>query len=178
MSDSIEAAPPLPEPVLPILVGVEYALIDSPGRAERVARLVAPLGASAAKPPCSQVEWGRMQSAPGALIDFRRLDGFVRGQLARVMGHAGADAVDPTQEFADMGVDSLLAVDLRNRLEAALALSLPATLLFDHPTTEQVVAHLAGLVARGQADEEALLDEIEGLSAEEVERMLYGDGDD
>lgn len=106
------------------------------------------------------------------------LDGFVRGQLARVMGHAGADAVDPTQEFADMGVDSLLAVDLRNRLEAALALSLPATLLFDHPTTEQVVAHLAGLVARGQADEEALLDEIEGLSAEEVERLLHGDGDD
>jgi hypothetical protein len=80
------AAAPVPidaaatsEPVLPILVGVQYALIDSPGRAERVARLVAPLGASAAKPPCSQVEWGQMQRAPGALIDFRRLDGFVRG---------------------------------------------------------------------------------------------------
>jgi hypothetical protein len=78
-SAPIEAGPSAPEPVLPILVGVEYALIDSPGRAESVARLVAPLGASAAKPPCSQVEWGQMQRAPGTLIDFRRLDGFVRG---------------------------------------------------------------------------------------------------
>jgi hypothetical protein len=75
---SNEAAP-APDRGLPILVGVEYALIDSPARAERVARLVAPLGASAAKPPCSQVEWGRMQRAPEAPIDFRRLDGFVRG---------------------------------------------------------------------------------------------------
>jgi hypothetical protein len=73
------AAAPIPEPVLPILVGVEYALIDNRGRAERVARLVAPLGAAAAMPPCSQVEWDQMQRTPGALVDFRRLDGFVRG---------------------------------------------------------------------------------------------------
>jgi len=72
-------APQDPGLALPILVGVEYALIESPGHAERVARLVAPLGADAAKPPCSQVEWGQMQRSPGALIDFRRLDGFVRG---------------------------------------------------------------------------------------------------
>jgi hypothetical protein len=75
----VGAPPPAPEPLVPILVGVEYALIDSPGRVERVARLLAPLGALAAKPPCGQVEWGQMQRAPGAPIDFRRLDGFVRG---------------------------------------------------------------------------------------------------
>jgi hypothetical protein len=61
----------------------------------------------------------------------------------RVLGFPAGTRVDPRRGFSDLGVDSLLAVDLRNRLGSALDASLPATLLFDHPNLEALVAHLA-----------------------------------
>ncbi|MET8545671.1 phosphopantetheine-binding protein, partial [Kitasatospora sp. NPDC004799] len=63
---------------------------------------------------------------------------------ASILGMAPGGIDDPRQPFRDHGVDSLTAIELRNRLNAATGLQLPATLVFDFPTPEQLVNHLYG----------------------------------
>jgi acyl transferase domain-containing protein len=70
------------------------------------------------------------------------LETLVRRTVAGVLGFANATALDADRGFAEMGLDSLMAVQLRNRLQAELGVTLSATLAFDHPTADRLVAHL------------------------------------
>nr|WP_225038022.1 type I polyketide synthase [Mycobacterium canetti] len=61
---------------------------------------------------------------------------------AAVLGRDGAAGLDAGQAFVDSGFNSLSAVELRNRLTAVTAVTLPATAIFDHPTPTELAQYL------------------------------------
>ncbi|MFC8906851.1 SDR family NAD(P)-dependent oxidoreductase, partial [Micromonospora sp. NPDC057140] len=107
----------------------------------------------------------RDRIAAASDADRRRLvEELVTGQVAEVLGYATAAAVGPGQSFTELGFDSLTAVDLRNRLTASTGLTLPATLVFDHPTPETLTGHLMAQLGPGRSAP-TLLDELDRLEA-------------
>jgi acyl carrier protein len=66
----------------------------------------------------------------------------VRTHVAEVLGFDGPEAVVPERGFLDMGVDSLAALELRNRLSSATGEHLSATLIYDYPSIVSVTEFL------------------------------------
>ncbi|MGC4807683.1 type I polyketide synthase [Micromonospora sp. DT233] len=99
--------------------------------------------AAAAPAPTPADPAGRYATLPAAERE-RALRELVRAEAALVLAYAGPELVDVERGFLEMGFDSLSAVELRNRLGRQTGLTLPATLLFDHPTPAALAAHLAG----------------------------------
>ncbi|MEV0844924.1 SDR family NAD(P)-dependent oxidoreductase [Streptomyces sp. NPDC049954] len=73
---------------------------------------------------------------------IRTLTALVRTHTATVLGHDSPDTVDEANAFLELGLTSLTAVEIRNRLNHVTGLTLPATLLFDHGTPAALASHL------------------------------------
>jgi NAD(P)-dependent dehydrogenase (short-subunit alcohol dehydrogenase family)/acyl carrier protein len=65
-----------------------------------------------------------------------------RAEVAAVLGHDDPKKIDKRLVFQDAGLNSVTAVDLRNRLTASTGLPLPAAAIFDHPTIIELTQYL------------------------------------
>ncbi|MDX2938775.1 SDR family NAD(P)-dependent oxidoreductase [Streptomyces ipomoeae] len=100
--------------------------------------------------------------APSGQSDIRRrlaglagadqraaLTDLVRATVAEVLGHSDASSLDAEQPFVELGIDSLSAVEIRNRLTGSTGLALSTMLVFDHPTVTAVCEFLLTALAEG-----------------------------
>ncbi|WP_333873041.1 thioester reductase domain-containing protein [Methylobacter sp.] len=123
---------------------------------------------------CAQVDWARLRSllesrrvrpllnrlpgtytvidpvaeSPAVVRNWRRdeLDGLLRLELAQIMELSDPAAFDAELGFNEQGMDSLMAVDFKNRLTKALGLPLADTLAFDHPNLRCLEDYLWQLI--------------------------------
>ncbi|MEO0489561.1 MAG: beta-ketoacyl reductase, partial [Cyanobacteria bacterium J06659_2] len=118
-----------------------------------------------------------------------RLTHYLRQEIATILGFSSVDDVDLRQGFFDLGMDSLTAVELKNRLQSSFGCSLSTTLIFDYPTGESVVDYLAQTVLGLNSSEVAslpsaieppaappaqdgLVDQVKTLSETEIADLL------
>ncbi len=122
----------------------------------------------------------RATIATGADTEALRaaIEGWVVEQLARVLGHASADSIDPQRPFAELGIDSLMGVELRHRFEAGLNIGLPVSMVLDYPNAAALAAFMAEQVESAGPDDDLaqLLGEIEQMSDAEAEARLSSEG--
>ncbi len=151
---------------------------QDPSTAPAVLRELTPTRAVTAGAPAGPSLAERLAGQPAEKQHTILLD-LIRRHTATVLGHPGAEAVHPRHNFKELGLDSLTAVELRNRLSAATRLRLQATLIFDHPTPETLAQRLGELLApRDTGAEDTGLDRLErfltspGADPEARERTL------
>lgn len=115
------------------------------------------------------------------------LKSFLHSEVLSVLGLNPTFFISPRQTLFDLGIDSLVALELRNRLESSLDCALSATFLFDYPTLEQITdyigEHVLNLdafldeadveIKKSMEEVDAFLEkELEFLSEMEAEEML------
>ncbi|HWO68951.1 MAG TPA: acyl carrier protein, partial [Umezawaea sp.] len=105
----------------------------------------------------------------------RHLMDLVRSRVAAVLGHSGIEAVQPDRAFGDLGFDSLSAVELRDTLGSSTGLALPATLIFDYPTSTALVDFLRTALDLDEQVQVPVLDELEQLENAVARTDLDGD---
>ncbi len=116
-------------------------------------------------------------SAPAAdrpaRLDRAALLDLVLAETGAVLGHASAAGLPTGRAFQELGFDSLTTVELRNRLRDATGLTLPVTLIFDHPTPEALVDHLLDLMP-GAPEAETPAEPVARTAAEDDPVVIVG----
>src|SRR5262249_9056178 len=110
----------------------------------------------------------RLRQAPPAEVPDL-LAGYLQRQTARVLGLDPGRLPERSTGFTDLGMDSLMAVELRNRLQADLGarVQLPSTLIFDHPNIGALTGYLSSELSLAEPGERPAPQRGERTGAEE-----------
>jgi NAD(P)-dependent dehydrogenase (short-subunit alcohol dehydrogenase family)/acyl carrier protein len=157
-----------------------FAPVFSAKARRRLLDALAPEAAPAAAADGGDLAARVAEAIPGDRRDL--LHGELRRELATVLGLDSSTRLHADEGFNALGLDSLMAVDLRNRLQHRLGRPLPSTLAFDHPTIHALASYLLDDVLRlssangngngngNGADAEVAA--LEALSDAEVKELL------
>ncbi|MFE5118929.1 type I polyketide synthase [Streptomyces sp. NPDC056669] len=139
-------------------------LLDEVPEARRI--LEAAIGGSAAQFETGGSELRERLAGMSEAEQERALLDLVTTQVAMVLGFPSVELVESQRAFRELGFDSLTAVELRNRLDAATGLRLPATIVFDHPTPVALARRLrTDVVEDGISAATPILGELDRIEA-------------
>ncbi|MBV1855125.1 type I polyketide synthase [Catellatospora tritici] len=142
------------------------------GEPPALLRQLAGVPAATAAPDDPAALRRRLAGLPAPERERALLD-LVRTHAAALLGYPGPAHIEVERGFLDLGFDSLTAVELRNRLGAAVGHRLPSTLLFDYPTARAMAAHLATVVGGANGAGPVSPDgDLSGVSAAELFAIL------
>lgn len=108
------------------------------------------------------IDLTELRSKPLAEREAAIID-LLRARLADVLRFDSADDIEPDAKLTELGLDSLVAVELRNSLEAVLQVSLPVSMTFDYPSVPQVAHFLARQLEPTTAQAEPAGDDMAGV---------------
>ncbi len=98
----------------------------------------------------------------------RTVLGIVTTEVAAVLQFADGGAVEVRRAFRELGLDSLTAIQLRNRLGAATGLTLPVTVIFDHPTAAELADHVLEQLAPAVAGDDPVRAALDALTVDQL----------
>ncbi|MEU7755022.1 type I polyketide synthase [Micromonospora sp. NPDC049171] len=159
------------------LTGLDLAAVRATGAVPPLLRALMP-AASSHPAGTGEPAAARLGALPAA---ERRpaLLRLVRGQAAAVLGYADQQALAEDRVLQEFGLDSLTAVELRNRIGAAIGTQLPAGVVFDHPSVGALAAYLDRIVAPDpRAAARALLADLDRIGENLAAAVEVGDAAD
>jgi NAD(P)-dependent dehydrogenase (short-subunit alcohol dehydrogenase family)/acyl carrier protein len=121
-----------------------------------------------------------IRTAPSG-IQRTILASHVREMLAEILHLPSSSPIDDRDSFADLGIDSLMTVELRNMLQRSLDCTLPTTLFINYPTLEALLTYLLERINIAEPDQfsmeiplnlETVSDNLDTLTEEELARQL------
>jgi acyl transferase domain-containing protein/NADPH:quinone reductase-like Zn-dependent oxidoreductase/acyl carrier protein len=172
-------------PAQPCVFGVDWPTFLAQYPVGQEPRLLSALAAGIVKKRAAQP---RVAAAPTLVQQLEEIPpnkrwnfvmAQVRGYAVKVLGTDQSKLIEPQQPLNELGLDSLMAVELRNALGAAVGRPLPATLLFKYPSLQALTDYLAYdvlAISANEAKTDVAVDEeaaaIAPLSDDEVSRLL------
>ena len=140
-------------------------------------------------PQTSEILGGFWEKPDSVKLEF--ILHLVTSAVMKVLKRDASKPVEPGSRLMDLGVDSLMAVELRNLLRKDLELEsdLPATLIFDYPTVKHIGDYLMEILLHKdgvpedaaesvedahetESDLSSSIEDLDSLSAEEMEKLL------